>query len=50
MAVPPTLSDDRAWTFWQYSNRDRLDGYDGEESFIDMNVFDGDLDDLRALR
>ena len=27
-----------------------LDGYDGEESFIDMNVFDGDLDDLRALR
>ncbi|GEA86731.1 GH25 family lysozyme [Cellulomonas cellasea] len=48
--VPPTMSDDRVWTFWQYSNRDRLDGYDGEESFIDMNVFDGDLDDLRALR
>jgi len=48
--VPPTMSDGRAWTFWQYSNRDRLDGYDGAEEFVDMNVFHGDLDDLRALR
>ena len=47
---PPAMSDGREWTFWQYSNRDRLDGYDGEESFIDMNVFHGDLDELRALR
>ena len=29
------------WTFWQYSNRMRLDGYDGEEKYIDMNVFCG---------
>lgn len=30
------------WTFWQYTNRKRLDGYEGEEAFIDMNVFHGD--------
>ena len=48
--LPPRVSDGREWAFWQYSHRDRLDGYDGEESFIDMNVFRGDLDDLRLLR
>lgn len=49
IATEPTLPDDRDWTFWQYSNRDRLPGYNGEEEFIDMNVFDGSLDDLRSL-
>ncbi|PWC06587.1 GH25 family lysozyme [Mycetocola zhujimingii] len=49
IAKEPTLPDDRDWTFWQYSDRDRLPGYDGEEEFIDMNVFDGTVDDLRAL-
>lgn len=29
------------WTFWQYTNRARLDGYSGEETFIDLNVFHG---------
>lgn len=29
------------WTFWQYTNRARLDGYDGDEEFIDLNVFYG---------
>ena len=29
------------WTFWQYTNRARLDGYSGEETFIDLNVFNG---------
>ena len=37
----PKLSDDRAWTFWQYSNRGRLKGYEGEERYIDLNVFYG---------
>lgn len=37
----PNLSDGRAWTFWQYTNRDSLPGYDGEERFIDVNVFNG---------
>lgn len=27
-SVPP---DGAAWTFWQYSNRMKLDGYSGEE-------------------
>lgn len=34
------------WTFWQYSDRVRLNGYDGEERFIDMNVFNGTVDDF----
>lgn len=37
----PHLTDGREWTFWQYTNRKRLDGYEGEERFIDMNVFSG---------
>lgn len=35
------LSDGRKWTFWQYCNRGRLDGYNGVEKFIDLNVFNG---------
>jgi len=35
----PKMSDGREWTFWQYTNRGLLDGYDGEERFIDYNVF-----------
>ncbi len=37
----PSLSDDRQWTFWQYTNRKQLDGYSGEEKYIDVNVFNG---------
>jgi len=48
--TPPHLTGGGQWTFWQYSHRDRLDGYDGEEPYIDVNVFDGDLDDLQELR
>lgn len=48
VASSPDLPRHR-WTFWQYSDRDHLDGYDGEEEHIDMNVFDGTLDDLRAM-
>lgn len=29
------------WTFWQYSNRGKLEGYSGDEEFIDLNVFSG---------
>jgi len=39
----PSLSDGRPWTFWQYSNRHLLNGYEGDEKFIDMNVFNGTL-------
>lgn len=51
VAVPPRLSDGRDWTFWQYSNRDRLDGYagSGAEQYIDVNVFAGSRAELSAL-
>ncbi len=44
----PDISDERAWTFWQYTNRERLDGYNGEETFIDGNAFCGDAEAFRA--
>ena len=37
----PDLPDGRKWTFWQYSHREKLDGYAGQEEDIDMNVFNG---------
>ena len=37
----PDLPDNREWTFWQYTNREILKGYQGEETYIDMNVFHG---------
>jgi len=37
----PTLSDERKWTFWQFSNKGQLDGYIGSEKYIDINVFCG---------
>ena len=40
----PRLCDGREWAFWQYTNRERLHGYHGEERFIDMNVFNGTYD------
>lgn len=42
----PKLPDGRNWTFWQYTNRERLNGYKGEERFIDMNVFCGTADEF----
>lgn len=42
----PTLSDGRSPAFWQYTNREKLDGYEGKERFIDMNVFCGSEEDF----
>ncbi len=42
----PKLSDDRDWTFWQFTNRARLEGYSGEEKYIDINVFNGGRDEF----
>jgi len=42
----PTLSDKRDWTFWQYTNRECLNGYKGKEKYIDMNVFWGTQEDF----
>jgi lysozyme len=37
----PNECSDYNWTFWQYTNREKLEGYNGVEEFIDMNVFFG---------
>lgn len=44
----PELSDGREWTFWQYTNRERLDGYSGREKYIDMNIFRGSIREFDA--
>lgn len=43
------LPDGRTWTFWQYTNRERLEGYDGTEKFIDMNVFNGTKEEFAVF-
>lgn len=40
---------DKDWTFWQYSHSARLPGYQGSEERIDLNVFRGSIDELRAM-
>lgn len=37
----PTLTDGRKWTFWQYTDKGKLEGYKGIEKYIDLNVFCG---------
>lgn len=44
----PALADGRDWTFWQYTNREKLAGYAGKEKFIDMNVFNGSAREFAA--
>ncbi len=41
----PKLSDNREWVFWQYTNRDKLDGYKGKEKYIDVNVYNGNVEE-----
>ena len=47
-SVYSSVPDDANWTFWQYSNRHRLNGYTGKEKYIDMNVFYGSPEDIRT--
>ena len=35
----PSLEKGEEWTFWQYIDKELLQGYSGEERLIDMNVF-----------
>lgn len=49
VVLPPDLGDERPWAFWQYSHRDRREGYDGQERYIDMNVFAGSRAELAML-
>ena len=45
----PNLKDNSGWTFWQYSNKVRLNGYSGQEKRIDMNVFNGDKEKFEKI-
>lgn len=38
------------WALWQYTDRMKLEGYDGREQFIDMNVFQGTTEDWGAWK
>lgn len=40
----PNYLEDDEWSFWQFSNRHVLDGYSGQERYIDMNVYNGTFD------
>lgn len=37
------------WTFWQYSDKGQLEGYAGQERYIDLNVYAGSRDELKAM-
>ncbi|MDE5803049.1 MAG: glycoside hydrolase family 25 [Lachnospiraceae bacterium] len=43
----PNLDIGNRWTFWQYSDTEKLNGYTGEEPFIDLNVFHGTPEELQ---
>ena len=38
--------NDIGWTFWQYSNRTKLEGYTGTERYIDMDAFCGSVEEF----
>lgn len=38
-----------SWSFWQYSHTGKLQGYDGTQGHIDLNVFRGSMAELEAL-
>lgn len=46
---PPTLLFGDQWHFWQYMDTAVLEGYEGDEEHIDMNVFKGTRQDLEQL-
>ena len=46
---PPSFLFGDDWTFWQYTDTAVLDGYKGDEKYIDMNVFRGTRKELEAL-
>jgi lysozyme len=43
---PDVLPNGEEYTFWQYSHRGVLDGYQGEELFIDMNIYNGTYEEF----
>lgn len=45
----PLLTAGNTWTFWQYTDTAVLEGYQGSEKYIDMNVFRGTKEELQKL-
>ena len=43
----PKLPDGREWTFWQDSDKTVMQGYSGEEKYIDTNRFNGTPEDFQ---
>ena len=37
------------WAFWQYSSVGQLEGYSGEEKYIDLNVFSGTREEFEGF-
>lgn len=46
---PPVGAVKEQWTFWQYTDRAVLEGYEGQEKYIDMNVFRGSREEFEEL-
>lgn len=48
-SLPPALPDGTPWMFCQYTYEGQLDGYNGEEPYIDLDVFNGSPEELNDL-
>ena len=46
---PPDWHMKGEWTFWQYTDTAVMDGYAGEEKYIDRNVFCGTAEEQKGL-
>lgn len=46
----PFLIAGHAWTFWQYTDTEVLEGYQGSEKYIDRNVFHGPISSLSTVK
>lgn len=46
---PAVAPLEKNWTFWQYSHSARLEGYEGSEERIDLNVFRGGAKEFRTF-
>lgn len=45
--VTPDVTLRGKWSYWQYTDKAILSGYNGAEKYIDMNVFKGDLEQFK---
>lgn len=46
---PPAVLFGNQWSFWQYMDTAMLEGYAGDQKYIDVNVFNGTREDLEEL-